>query len=35
MIKMENKRDIWSYDETLIFINIKKKKFLNIIDNKS
>jgi len=33
--KMENKRDIWSYDETLILINIlKEKNILMVMDNK-
>lgn len=32
---MENKRDIWSYDETQILINIiKEKNILKIMDNK-
>jgi len=32
---MENKRDLWSYDETLALINIlKEKQILKIMDNK-
>ncbi|XP_012534499.1 putative uncharacterized protein DDB_G0282499 [Monomorium pharaonis] len=32
---MENKRDIWSYDETMTLIHIlKEKKILKIMDNK-
>jgi len=32
---MENKRDLWSYDETLALINIlKEKQILRIMDNK-
>jgi len=35
IIKMENKRDLWSYDETLALINIlKEKKVLKMMDNK-
>jgi len=32
---MENKRDLWSYDEILALINIlKEKQILKIMDNK-